>query len=380
MAALCSVGLLLVAFGAGCSGSEIAEAEPSPPDRRTPESTAPGSSTPRSTTTTEAPTTTIRGPLGSGSPVTIAFGGDASFQGLDAALARDPGGLLGAIAPLLGAADIAIVNLEAALTTGGTPEPKTFTFRVPPAALDALAAAGVDVVTMANNHGIDYGPDGLAETLEQRGSSPVEIIGVGRDAADAYSPFVTEVRGQRVGIIAANDVFDSNLVGAWTATDERAGIASAEEAHQDRLADEVRELDRNVDTVVVYLHFGTERDTCPHGRQRELVDLLVGAGADVVVGSHAHRLQGLGYLGDRFVAYGLSNFVFASGSDAGRRTGVLTVTATGSRIDRYDWSPAMIENLVPVPLSGPARDRALADMDALRDCAGLSTTPTGGQR
>src|SRR5690606_30707678 len=108
-------------------------------------SSVPHGESPAASSTTAAPAAE-RGPLGNGEPVTLAFAGDASFEGLEGALATDAGTLLGAIAPVLGAADVTVVNLEAALATGGTPEPKAFAFRVPPAALDALAAAGVDAV------------------------------------------------------------------------------------------------------------------------------------------------------------------------------------------------------------------------------------------
>lgn len=357
---------LLGALLAACGGEDVAGSRVAGPDDPTTTGGEPSS--------TDAPTTT-RPPEGSGQAVTLAFAGDASFEGLEAGLASDPRGLLSAIAPVLGAADVSMVNLEAALGTGGRREAKTFAFQVPEAALTALGAAGTDVVSMANNHGMDYGRSGLESSLQVRARSEVAVIGIGSDAEDAYRPYVTEVRGQRIGIIAANDVFDSNLVGSWTATDEQGGIASAEEAHQDRLAAEVAELRPQVDTLAVYLHYGTEKETCPNARQRELVDLLVDAGADIVVGSHAHRLQGLGYHGDRFVAYGLSNFVFRSPSDAGRASGVLTVTATGRRIDGYEWSPARITASVPAPLTGDAAQAARVQMDELRACADLTAEP-----
>jgi poly-gamma-glutamate synthesis protein (capsule biosynthesis protein) len=323
-------------------------------------------------------TTAARGPLGNGETVTLAFAGDASFEGLIGSLQADPEGLLSAIAPTLGAADVTVVNLEAALgTAGGSPEPKTFAFRVPAEALVALDAAGVDAVTMANNHGMDYGAEGLAESLRIEADTGFPIIGIGQDAAAAYEPWITEVRGQRIGVIAANDIFDSNLVGSWTATDDQAGIASAEEAHQDRLAEVVRATRPQVDTLVVYLHYGVEKETCPNARQQELAELLTRAGADIVVGSHAHRLQGMGYMGDQFVAYGLSNFVFKAPSEPGRRSGVLTVSATGRRIDGYQWDPAVLQGNVPYPLSGAAAESERAAMDELQGCTGLTPTPTG---
>ncbi|MCX6525320.1 MAG: CapA family protein, partial [Actinobacteria bacterium] len=129
--------------------------------------------------------------------------------------------------------------------------------------------------------------------------------------------------------------------------------------------------------LAVYLHFGTEKETCPNARQKELVDLLISAGADIVVGTHAHRLQGIGYQGDQLVAFGLSNFIFKAPSAVGNTSGVLVVTATGRRIDGYEWKPAQIQNLVPVPLTGAAATAGVAAMDALQSCAGLTPTATG---
>ncbi len=307
--------------------------------------------------------------------MTIAFAGDASFEGVTASLMADPEGLLSTVAPLLGAADITMVNLEAALGIAGSPEPKAFNFRVPAEALVALHSAGVDVVTMANNHGMDYGPDGLQESLRIRADTGFPIVGIGQDDADAYKPWITEVKGQRIGFIGANDVLDAHLVARWTAAPGHPGVASAEEPYQDRLAEQVRATRPEVDTLVVYLHYGLETQTCPNQRQTALVELLTAAGADIVVGSHTHRLQGMGYLGDRFVAYGLSNFVFKAPSPPGRRSGVLTVSATGRRIDGYEWAPVSIQNNLPVPLTGAAAQAERHAMDELQGCTALSSTP-----
>jgi poly-gamma-glutamate synthesis protein (capsule biosynthesis protein) len=323
----------------------------------------------------ERTTTTVRPPTGSGEAVTLAFAGDSSFQGLDRALATDPAGVLSGIAPVLSGADLTVVNLEAALGTTGTPEPKTFNFRTPPAALDALRAAGVDAVSMANNHGMDYGEEGLADSLEVERSTGFPLLGVGADDTEAYAPLEVEVRGQRIGVIAANDVFDSSLRASWTAGPGKPGVASAEEDHQERLAADVRALRERVDTLVVFLHYGTEKETCPNARQQELVRVLLDAGADAVVGGHAHRVQGAGFLGDKAVAYGLGNFVFTANSPEGAASGVLLITATGRRVDAVEWRPAVIRGGVPQPLSGAAADAALGTMAQRRSCAGLTETP-----
>jgi len=318
-----------------------------------------------------------QGPLGNGKAVTIAFGGDASFEGLSTAVVSNTTGLLSAITPVMSAADIAMVNVETAIGTGGTAVNKQFTFQAPAQALDSLSAAGVDVVTMANNHGMDFGKEGFADTLRIKAEGKMPIIGIGADSTEAYAPYVQEVHGQRIGIIAANDIYPSSMVNWWTAAPGVPGIASAEEAHQDQLAQAVQDARPTVNTLAVYLHFGTEKETCPNARQKELVDLLISAGADIVVGTHAHRLQGIGYQGDQLVAFGLSNFIFKAPSAAGNASGVLLVTATGRRIDRYDWKPVKIQNLVPVPLAGAAATAGVSAMDALQSCAGLTATATG---
>ncbi|MCB9399844.1 MAG: CapA family protein [Microthrixaceae bacterium] len=357
---------------AACAGTDETSVAAKDPGRDRSGDAEAMSDTGASRDTDATTTTTTRPPTGSGQAVTLAFAGDTNFNNQLGALRSSPGTVLSAIAPTLSAADVTMLNLEAALGTGGSPQPKKFTFQVPAQAIDAVKAAGVDVVTMANNHGMDFGPVGFADSLRIERESGFPILGIGADDTEAYTPWVTEAKGQRIGFIGANDIFDDNLRSAWTAAPGHPGLASAEEAHQERLAQEVRTLRPEVDTLVVFLHYGTETQLCPNARQKELVELLTGAGADIVVGSHPHRLQGVGYHGQQFVAYSLGNFAFQANSPEGAATGVLTVTATGRRIDGYTWTPAVIRNSIPHPLTGTAADAAQATMTQRQQCAGLT--------
>src|SRR6185369_3358251 len=133
--------------------------------------------TDRSTSTSaSSTTTTTRARRGSNQPVTLAFGGDTHFEGnLAGQLQSNPGGMFAPIAPTLSGVDVAMVNLETAIATGGSPDPKNYNFRAPPSAFEALRVAGVDVVTMANNHGRDYGPQGFAETLAAKAQTPLAV-------------------------------------------------------------------------------------------------------------------------------------------------------------------------------------------------------------
>ena len=163
LAAAASLGCLLVA----CTT----------PDR---EAAPTGSARSSSTTTTSAPPSPSPdpSPTPTGPPrLTLAFAGDVHFEGRLEPLREDPTTALASVAPQLSAADVTVLNLEAAITERGVPEPKQFHFRVPEEMLAAFPAAGVDVVTMANNHGVDYGRDGLEDTLAAIGRSPLPVVG-----------------------------------------------------------------------------------------------------------------------------------------------------------------------------------------------------------
>jgi hypothetical protein len=329
------------------------------------------------TSTTSIPTTstTVRDPRrGSGQPVTFAFGGDTHFDGvLKAKLATDPATVLAPIAPTLSAADLAVVNLESAITEGGTIEIKEVNFRAPATALDALRAGGIDVATEANNHGLDYGQTGLADSLAARAAKQFPVIGIGANEIEAYSPYLAEIKGQRIAVFGVTDVMGEEFVASWTATETRAGMASTKYDAQAKMVGAIQAFRPQVDTLVVFVHWGVERMGCATPRQQELARALVDAGADIVVGSHAHVLEGGGRLGTAFVGYGLGNFIWFNESGENGRTGVLTVTATGRDIDSYQWIPARIRGGVATPLpAGPEADAEVAHWNDLRACTDLT--------
>jgi capsule synthesis protein PGA_cap len=332
-----------------------------------------------STATTARPTTTSAQQAGdtrepTGEPVTLAFGGDVHFEGAIASrLAADPATTFGPIAGVLRRADLAVVNLETAITERGTPAPKDFTFRAPPPALTALKEAGVDVATMANNHGLDFGQVGLRDSLAAAKAARFPVVGVGRNADEAYRAHLVTVKGQRIAVIGATQVLDSSLAAAWTAGAGKPGMASAYE--EARLLAAVRAARRAADTVVVDLHWGRELVNCPIDRQRALAPKLVAAGADVVVGSHAHILLGGGYLRGAYVHYGLGNFVFYSGGGVTAQSGVLLLTMRGRAVTASRWVPAAISGGIPIPLQGAAATQAVSSWQSLRRCTGLAARP-----
>ncbi|HZE34552.1 MAG TPA: CapA family protein [Actinoallomurus sp.] len=306
-------------------------------------------------------------------PITIAFAGDTHFHAQLTARLSSPRTALGPTIPTLKGADFTMVNLETAITTRGTKAPKEFNFRAPASAFTALKAAGVDVVSMANNHGVDFGRVGLADSLAAIKRTGYPVVGIGKNAADAYRPYYATVKDTKLAVIGATQVLDDNLIAEWTATNTHAGLASAKNAP--RLIQEVRKARKRADAVIVFLHWGQELKGCPLPRQKHLANQLVQAGADVIVGSHAHVPLGGGFFHGRYIDYGLGNFFFYAASGRTADSGVLEVTLSGRKVLKAQWKPATISGGIPRPLSGASRQQALKKWNALRRCTGLTARP-----
>ncbi|GAB2580998.1 CapA family protein [Microlunatus antarcticus] len=356
-------GLAVVLALAGCTP------DVEPPRDETSTSTSPSPSAP------PTPRESAAAAPGSGRSVTLAFAGDVHFEGGVASLLDDPDATLGPLGDALASADIGVVNLESSLTTGGTPADKEledadnrYWFRSPPAALELLDRSGVDVVSMANNHGADYGAAGLRDSLEAAEDADVDVIGIGDGRDQAFRPSVTKVGGTDVAVLAADASTLESEASIWDVGRSGPGIARA----GSRLVTAVKQAAKANDVVAVYLHWGRENVGCPTAGQLDLASDLAAAGADVVVGAHAHQPQGAGLLGDTYVSYGLGNFLWYHGNQAD--TGVLRVTLRDGAVVDDAWVPGEIpeEGGQPRALSGSDRTDAVKDWEDLRGCTNLA--------
>jgi poly-gamma-glutamate synthesis protein (capsule biosynthesis protein) len=326
-----------------------------------------------------------RGPRGSGQTVAFAFAGDvhfvdqwdteggADYTGVPVLADRvktDPTRLLAPIAPVFAHADLTMVNLETAITQRGAPVAgKNFHFRSPAESLIALKSAGVHVINMANNHALDYGPIGMEDTFDALAASQMPFVGIGHNATEAYRPYRTVLHGQRIAIFGAVDWLEPALIPRWSATDRQPGLAFS--IDRTRLLAAVGAVRPEVDTLIAFLHWGVEETHCASPEQQTLAQALLGAGADVVVGSHAHRVFGAGHMGTALVAYGLGNFVYWREDGESGRSGVLLVEVTGRHVDGYSWVPARITHGVPVPETSSAAAADIAEWAQRRACSGL---------
>ncbi|HET9142750.1 CapA family protein [Actinophytocola sp.] len=306
--------------------------------------------------------------------VVLAIAGDVHFAERTTSLLNHPETAFGPVSEVFRAADIAVVNLETAVTTRGTAEPKKYLFRAPPAAYDAVKAAGVDLVSQGNNHALDYGRVGLADSLAAARAAGVPVIGAGPDADAAFAPWITEAGGTRIAFLAISQVHE--LEASWQATDTRAGVAHARD--RDRAVAAVRNARKQADVVVVIMHWGKEGSDCPTAEMRSLAGALAGAGADLITGTHAHLLLGDGWLGRTYVAYGLGNFLWWWNDAYSNDTGVLRVTLRDSKIAKTELVPAYIsrETGQPIPVAGAEAERITAKFAGLRACTGLADAPS----
>lgn len=334
-------GILAVAtLAAGCTSISQAGNEPaSPTPTAPPAATARPANTPFPTATPEP------------AEVTLLATGDIM---LDRSLrwrieAHGPETIFaGEVGDLLRGADITIGNLECAISERGEPLPKSYTFRAPRAAVESLESAGFDLVSLANNHAMDYGPLALLDTTAELAAAGIVSVGAGPDIESAVAASVIERDGLRIAFVGLLDVpaegpgFSRT---AWEATASEPGVAWAD---PETVAAAVRAARLEADIVVVMLHFGVEYAPEPVIGQRALAEAAIDAGAELVIGSHPHVLQAVEEYGGGLIAYSLGNFVFDGFEGESNTTAILQVTLTTDGVAAWELIPAQVVDGIPV--------------------------------
>jgi poly-gamma-glutamate synthesis protein (capsule biosynthesis protein) len=242
-------------------------------------------------------------------------------------------GLLGAVAPLFKAADVATANLEHALARSGKLMKGKPTFhRGNPELAEGLAEAGFDVLTIANNHMLDYGEESLQETLQVLKRHNLPFTGAGRNLEEAATPVVLERKGLKVGVLgysstlpqgaaAGPDAMGVNPLRAATAyrplrdTDEYPGLVPeivtwAVPEDLERMRDDIWALKRKADVVLINQHWGTSMTPRVHDFQREIGRAAIDAGADAVFGGHQHVLSAIEFYKGKPILHCTGNLIF----------------------------------------------------------------------
>lgn len=239
-------------------------------------------------------------------PVHIVFVGDIMLdRGVRTSVTKNLGGDYNALfrnTGYLKDADIAFGNLEGPAATGGYKAGSRFSFRMDPAGLVAMRTAGFDVVSFANNHVGDYARAAFTETLQNLQKNNILFAGAGMNREEATTPAIIDVRGMKIGFLAATDVGPDWL----RATDTSPGILIASDPN---LSSIVATAKAQVDVLVMSFHWGNEYSPA-NAHQETLAHAAIDAGADIVVGHHPHVMEKVSYYKDKPIFYSLGNFIF----------------------------------------------------------------------
>jgi poly-gamma-glutamate capsule biosynthesis protein CapA/YwtB (metallophosphatase superfamily) len=297
-----------------------------------------------------SPTATLANTPTSNRNVSIAFVGDIMLgRTLAGRIERGEGGMIFAsVEPVLQSADLAVGNLECALGEGGMQAAKAYTFLAPPKSAALLRGAGFDLLSLANNHSLDFGPDVFRLTGALLGENEIRFVGGGANAAQAHAPVRFEIGGLRVAFLAYVDVASEYLskfdTRSWSAGHTSPGIAWADDEEIKR---DLQALNGDTDFVVVLFHYGTEAVVSPSHRQIQLSRLAVDYGADMIVGTHPHVVQGVEEYKDGLIFYSLGNFVFDGFDGSANKSAILWITISEKREITYSLMALNIVDGIP---------------------------------
>jgi poly-gamma-glutamate capsule biosynthesis protein CapA/YwtB (metallophosphatase superfamily) len=214
------------------------------------------------------------------------------------------------VSEFLTTADLTVGNLETALGDQGRPADKEFTFQAPAEAVLSLESAGFDLLSLANNHAMDYGPQSLLQGIDLLLERGIATVGAGRDEISAHLPFIFRIDGLEIAFLSYVNVpvewhgFDTR---SWRASPTQPGVAWAD---PDLIRTEVEAATFQSDMVIVLLHSGNECIYQPSSAQEAAAHAAIEAGATLVLGHHAHVLQGVEFYAGGVIAYGLGDFTF----------------------------------------------------------------------
>ena len=246
--------------------------------------------------------------------------------------------------------DLTFGNLECAVSDKGTPLPgKGIWLRAKPEVMTELKDSGFDVLSIANNHSLDYGEEAFVDTLDWIQRYEIGAVGGGHDIQTARSPHISKVNGMRIGFLAYTEMADIfwsyDYPRKLKATDTQAGVAPYE---FDSIVEDIQALRDQVDFIVLSLHWGTEYSLKPSSLQREQARSFIDAGADLIIGHHPHVVQGVEIYKNGVIAYSLGNFVFDQNQSRRTREGlVMEVAAKKSGISKVTLYPIIIRESQP---------------------------------
>lgn len=275
------------------------------------------------------------------------------------------------IRTLTNAADIFVLNHEYPVSTRGTAlAGKYYTFRASPEREQILKELGCDLVSLANNHIYDYGPDAFLDTLQTLKDEGIPYMGAGENLAEAKKPVYFTVNGIKIGFLAANR--SEKIIYTPEAGENSPGVVRM---YDTQMMDEmIREASDQCDYLIAYVHWGTEDSPYYEEYQREIAKEFFDAGLDALIGGHPHVLQGMEYIDGKPVIYSLGDFWFNSES---KYTTIVNLDITKDGLKSVSFVPCRQEDYKTRMLYGEDADAFYAYLqnlspNAVIDSAGMA--------
>lgn len=300
--------------------------------------------------------------------ITLVFGGDLLFDDSYAILStyKSRGGQITdgfsqELVDYMRSADVCMMNNEFTYTTGGTPTPgKQYTFRSNPSNVSILNEMGVDLVSLANNHAYDYGEVSIKDTMETLRNAQIAYVGAGYNKEEAMKPVYYIINDTRIAIVSATQIEQLDNPDTKGATENSAGVFRC--WNDDSVLDVLRMAKENSDFVIFYVHWGTESTTELNWGQTDYVKKYVEAGADVIIGDHAHVLQKIDLVEGTPVIYSVGNFWFNSKK---RDTCLIELKITDNGLKSFRFVPCLQQDCRTTLLEGTEKKRVIDYMNGL---------------
>lgn len=275
-----------------------------------------------------------------GEAVVVFLGDVALGRSMERQLARyGPSHPWGGLQMLLEEADLAVANLEGVLTTRGEALTKPYLIRAHPVWGQALVSGGFDLVTLANNHALDYGTEGLDETLQTLAELGISVVGAGRSPQEAHRPAIWTVQGIRIAVLGY-------AAPRWNGSADVPSTDRVAWAEPSAIQADVRAVREQADVVVVLLHAGTEYASTPSSDQVAAAHAAIEAGAALVVGHHPHVVQTVERYGDGWIVYSLGDAVFDIPRPAAMQGDLLRVHLTREGLTQAELWPFWIQDAI----------------------------------
>ena len=354
---------LLVVLVGGC----IPSPKPPPTDV-----VAPSPSTPPGTVEADAET------------ITLALAGDVMLARLvnEAILANGPLYPWGNVLPLVREADLTLINLECVVAETGEPfqPPRVFHFRADPQAIETLVGAGVDYVTLSNNHAMDYQGPALLETIRHLDEHGIAHAGAAGNLEEAAQFALLEASGMKVGVVAFADHFQE-----YAATNTSPGTnvvpVTLEEPHFSRVENSIRATRAaGADLVVFSIHWGPNMRHVPPQEFREFARAVMDAGADIFHGHSAHVFQGIEIYKGKPILYDTGDLIDDYYVDIVHKNDqqfLFLVTATQGGVERVELVPVLISNAQVNTAHGTVTDEMHKRMAELSAAMGTEVRREG---